>query len=458
MDQVIAPPNFNGILKAPTKYLNSHRKSISVVCAIGMLFAMGRQPVFGQSFDASSPAPLVANKAEGELEPSGQTCFYSFEAGPGDLKINVNGSTNYSSSNFRCQILDDLGHQDANFEVVADSAGGTKSQTVHLLKRTKLVLRLSFGVDVGIKVKYQISLGTTGGADSSSLETLARKSTASGEQESEAVTDGGEDSNGPIEDKYALVVGVSKFQNPKYDLKYPSKDAQDLANYLTTEANFAKDHVKVLVDEQATKERVLGEIGDKWLPRVAHPNDLVVIFLSSHGSPSQMDEEGLNYLVLYNTDPDSLFATGLPLQELAAAIKRRVHARRVVLIIDACHSGAANPAKGLTRVGNFDSKSLALGTGQLVICSSAPNEVSWESKRYQNGVFTHQLIEGLRSGGAKATLGSAFQKMKASVIDEVLADRKELQTPVLKSKWNGNDLIITLPPSKPHRIPEDFRD
>jgi uncharacterized caspase-like protein len=229
-------------------------------------------------------------------------------------------------------------------------------------------------------------------------------------------------------------------------------------NYLVTEANFAKDHVKVLVDEQATKERVLGEIGDKWLPRVAHPNDLVLIFVSSHGSPSQMDEEGLNYLVLHNTDPESLFATGLPMQDLASAIRRRVHARRVVLIIDACHSGAANPAKGLTRVGNFDSKSLALGTGQLVICSSAPSEVSWESKRYPNGVFTHQLIEGLRSASGRATLGSAFQKMKSSVIDEVLADRKELQTPVMKSKWNGNALIISLPPTSPRSVPAEPRE
>ena len=473
MDQATAPRNFNGILKAPISFSILQCKSISIACAVGMLFVMSFLPSLGQStgqsFDAASPSPVTANKLEGELEPSGQSCFYTFEAGPGDVSIIVNGNTNYSSSNFRCFVIDDQGHEDANFELSANSSGGTRAQTFHLLKHKKLLLKLSFALDVGIKVKYQVKLSGAVDSGSSTSEALTSsrendevkeqskvvsKSTESGANDIARADD---EVNGPIEDKFALIVGVSKFQNPKYNLKYPSKDAQDLANYLVTEANFAKDHVKVLVDEQATKERVLAEIGDKWLPRVAHPNDLVLIFVSSHGSPSQMDEEGLNYLVLHNTDPESLFATGLPLQDLAEAIRRRVHARRVVLIVDACHSGAANPAKGLVRVGNFDSKFLAQGTGQLVICSSAPNEVSWESKRYPNGVFTHQLIEGFRSASGQATLGHAFQKMKSSVIDEVLADRKELQTPVLKSKWNGNDLIISLPPTNPHAVPDELR-
>ncbi len=248
---------------------------------------------------------------------------------------------------------------------------------------------------------------------------------------------------------------MSKFAKPSINLKYPAKDAKDLSNYLINEANFAPDHVKLLVDEQATKERVLAELGDKWLPRLAHPNDLVLIFISTHGSPSQADLEGLNYLVMHNTDPDSLYATGLPLSDLAAAIKQRVHSNRVVLIIDACHSGAADTAKGLTRVGNIDSAALSQGTGQLIICSSMPNQVSWESKRYQNGVFTHQLIEALRAG--KPTLSQAFERLKESVQTEVLQDRAELQTAVLKSKWKGNDLIISAPPTKPRQVPAEFK-
>lgn len=172
----------------------------------------------------------------------------------------------------------------------------------------------------------------------------------------------------PVEDKWALIVGISKFTDSHLDLKFPAKDASDFANYLINEAHFASDHVHLLTDENATKERILTELGDRWLPRVAHANDLVVIFISSHGSPSTMDVVGTNYVVAYNTDVNRLYATGLPMQELTSAIKERVHARRVVLILDACHSGAARTAKGLTRTTNFDTDAVAQGTGQLVIC------------------------------------------------------------------------------------------
>jgi hypothetical protein len=38
--------------------------------------------------------------------------------------------------------------------------------------------------------------------------------------------------------------------------------------------------------------------------------------------------------------------------------------------------------------------------------------------------------------------------MKDKVQDEVLKDRGELQTPVMRSKWEGNDLIVAAPPTE----------
>lgn len=253
----------------------------------------------------------------------------------------------------------------------------------------------------------------------------------------------------PIDDKWALVVGVSKFENSGIDLKYPAKDARDFRDYLINEANFRADHVKLLVNEEATKERVLTELGDKWLPKRAHPNDLVVVYLSTHGSPSSLDGEGVNYLVMHNTDPQRLYATGLAVQDLAFALKSRVHAKRSVLIMDACHSGAADAAKGLKRDGNVNLEAFPIGTGQMVICSSKPDQVSWESKRYDNGVFTAQLLKALRTN-SKNSLGEAFKTMQDNVESEVLKDRGHVQTPVLKTRWQGRELILTIPPAKPH--------
>lgn len=255
-----------------------------------------------------------------------------------------------------------------------------------------------------------------------------------------------------MRDKWALVIGISKFNDPSINLKYASKDAKDFADYLVRDAHFSPDHIRMLLDEKATRENILSQLGDKWLPRIAGPDDLVVIFISSHGSPSQADVAGVNYVVAYNTDKNSLLATGIPLRDLTSMIKERIHSDRVVLIMDACHSGAAVEeqqlaSKGLFRVTNFSADEIFQGTGQLVICSSQPNQVSWESKQYPNGVFTHCLLEGLRKSGTNTTIGDACQYMKDRVQNEVLKDRGELQTPVLKSKWQGNDLKMALPPA-----------
>ncbi|HEY9785504.1 MAG TPA: caspase family protein, partial [Candidatus Obscuribacterales bacterium] len=253
--------------------------------------------------------------------------------------------------------------------------------------------------------------------------------------------------NKPLKDKWALIVGISKFQNPTLNLKYPSKDAKDFYDFLINDAKFSKDHVKLLVDEQATRANILSELGDKWLPRVAAPDDLVLIYISSHGSASDLDVGGVNYLLAHDTDPDSLYASGIPMQDLARIIKGRVHSDRVVVILDACHSGAADPeSKGLVRAKNVNVDEVVAGTGQMVISSSQPNQVSWESKECPNSVFTRYLIDGLKKNN---TLGEAFEYMKDKVQQTVLRERGVLQTPVMKSKWHGKDLPINSAPTDP---------
>ena len=163
-----------------------------------------------------------------------------------------------------------------------------------------------------------------------------------------------------------------------------------------------------------------------------------------------MDVSGVNYVIAHDTNPASLYATGIPLKDLNSMVKDRVHCDRVVLILDACHSGAAAGAsKGLYRALNFDAEQIVQGTGQLVMCSSEPNQVSWESKEYPNGVFTHQLIEALRAKGPSTELGTAYDVMRKQVQQEVLHDRGELQSPVLKSNWEGRGLLLSAPPTSP---------
>jgi len=264
-------------------------------------------------------------------------------------------------------------------------------------------------------------------------------------------------SHRPIKDKWAVVIGVDDFKDKGIPrLRFSTKDAKDFAKFLVEKANFAPDHVLLLLNENASRHNILAAIGDTWLPRRVFEDDLIVIFASTHGSPKEIDVGGDNFLVAYDTFQDELFTSGIKLQDLAPTIKQRTHCDRVVLILDACNSGAADVSggKGLFRNTNFDVNALA-GRGQIVISSSDADQRSWESKRYQNGVFTHNLIEVLNQEKEHADLGTAFTKLKDKVEQEVKFDRRAFQTPVMHSKWEGEPLKITAKPVSPRTLTED---
>lgn len=259
----------------------------------------------------------------------------------------------------------------------------------------------------------------------------------------------------PIRDKWALVVGISQFQDKRIpSLKYAAKDARDFRDFLVKEANFAPDHVRLLLNEKATERQVVSELGNKFLARVAKEGDLIVLYFSTHGSPSKADLKGKNYLVAYDSDKDDLYASGIEMQKIVETLNDRVDSTRTLLVLDACHSGATTAGtKGMEDASNFSAEELAQGSGKLVICSSAPDQKSWESMRYQNGIFTRKLIEGLRMNGKKTKLGDAFSFVSKSVKSEVQEDQATKQEPILRSKWDGNDLTLAVPASEPQALP-----
>lgn len=260
--------------------------------------------------------------------------------------------------------------------------------------------------------------------------------------------------SGPVEvgDKWALVVGVSNFADSDLNLKYAAKDAIDFGNFLQSGAKFAPDHVKVITDKDATRDNIIKQLGGGWLGRLARPNDLVVVYVSSHGSVSRDEAGGVNFLVAHDTQANALLSTGIPMQWLSQIIKEQVHSDRVVVILDVCHSGAVSGGqKGLAREATkFDPAKLEVGAGQAIICSSAPEQVSWESKNYANSVFTRKLIEALQQEKSSVDLNKAYAYLKEQVESEVLRDRGQMQTPLLFSKaWRGAPPILSVVPTTP---------
>lgn len=261
------------------------------------------------------------------------------------------------------------------------------------------------------------------------------------------------DSNRPVKDKWALVVGISKFQRPEYNLKYAAKDATDFYNYLINEGNFKKDHVLLLLNEQATRVNIMNAFGDQFLPAVSEDGDLVVIFVSTHGTPAAKDKGGRNYIVAHDTVIDQLYSTGVDMDELSNRIKEGVKTNRALIVMDTCFSGAGIPgAKALNAYDNFDASKVAQGCGRLVITSSSPNERSWESQVSQNGIFTKYLLQSLRENSGRVDLKSAFEKTRNKVQWEVKSAFGQTQTPQLGGAWEGNALILSAPATQTREI------
>lgn len=316
-------------------------------------------------------------------------------------------------------------------------------------------MRNRHGAKQGIAAVLSMSLLLLSGTNA---QLASAAETASPEAKvMKAIDDASAGNRRPIKDKWAVVIGVDTFKDSKIPkLRFPAKDAEDFAKFLVEKANFAPDHVLLLLNSNATRNNIVSAIAGNWLPMRVLPDDLVVIYASTHGSPSELDKGGENFLVAYDTDQDDLFATGVLLQDLAPTIFRRTNCDRVVLLLDACNSGAAEVGgKGLYRTTNFDVNSIA-GKGQIVISSSGAAQRSWESKRYQNGVFTRNLIEVLtKEQQDKSDIQSAFDSLKDKVQSEVKFDRQAFQTPVMHSKWEGEPLRISAKPVAPRAIPED---
>lgn len=272
----------------------------------------------------------------------------------------------------------------------------------------------------------------------------------------------------PVKDKWALVVGISNFKDQRINLKYAAKDATDFRNFLVSKENFQPDHVCLLTDADATKDKIIANLGDGWLGKLAQPDDLVLVYVSSHGSSSQ-ESVGVNFLVAQDTDPLKLLSTGLPMQWLTKIIQEQVHCKRVVVILDVCHSGSAadesknvsdadddtesdtinTASKGLSRT-RLNVGGLNLGSGEVVLTSSLEDQVSWESKQYPNSVFTRRLMDALQCNGKNTTLRQAFEQLRAQVEQEVLSDRSAVQTPNLYNKtWTGGDPVLAAEPSAP---------
>jgi hypothetical protein len=268
-----------------------------------------------------------------------------------------------------------------------------------------------------------------------------------------------------VPEQWAVVIGAGQYHSPSIPrLRYAVPDAEAVYRTLTGPGGFKKDHVVLLTDtaeRKPTLRNIRWALGT-FLARSARKDDTVVIFFAGHGAPEAdlrgAERDGLaKYLIPVDADPDDLYSTALPMDEIKT-IFERIEAERVVAFLDACYSGAAGGrtfASLRTRAGTVDDvflERLTSSRGRAIITASRPTEVSVELAELGHGIFTYYLVEGLRGGADGNRDGIvSLQELYEYVERQVTTKSRAVggnQHPVMKGELEGT-LPLTRVPRRP---------
>jgi len=276
--------------------------------------------------------------------------------------------------------------------------------------------------------------------------------------------------------KWAIVVGVSQFADPAISpVSYSDDDAVAMYQYLTDPdyGRFVKDQVFLMLDSDATTLRIKNAVD--IISRHARPEDMVVIFISAHGTPADRDYdvENIVYMVTYDTLLHSLYTTAYSVSELIRAVRNRIRAETVVTLMDVCYSANAlkrtfckkKGAKDLaikTQSGDVPKKmtesrletdricmsdstvrELSTGKGRIFITSSKSDEQSWESDTLGHGFFSYYLLQALKMKGGEISVQEAYKHIKEEMPKAVMREKEHPQNPVMVMEDVRRDIFIT---------------
>lgn len=253
---------------------------------------------------------------------------------------------------------------------------------------------------------------------------------------------------------YFLGVGVSNYQDSSQNLKYADKDIRDIAIFLKNQ--YSSITIDTLLNEKVTTENILKSI---LKLKNTQPDDKVLISFSGHGL---LDTAQQFWFATNNVQFNNPSLSGFSVQQLTQTLSQ-IPARYRMVTLDACHSGENIIEKNATALifdtlqsevgskgntilvkkrSNTNTKDLLKtmqllftdqisNTGINVLAASSGSEFAFESKDWNNGVFTYSLINGWQyeKERNKSYKGIHYRDLKSFIQKNVTELTKGRQTP-----------------------------
>jgi uncharacterized caspase-like protein len=247
---------------------------------------------------------------------------------------------------------------------------------------------------------------------------------------------------------HGVLVGVNDYSKVKgYALantRCSVPDARAMHKLLAAQKGKAYGDVQLslLLDESASREAILKRLAD--IARKAQPNDWAVVYLAGQGFAKMVKadvyEPGSFFFVCPNTDRKDLAKTALTSRDLFESLARM--RCRVLLLVDACHSGdlAANPVRNLNRN----------APRVFILAGCKVDQSTFEPKKGKNALFTQCLVEALGER-FKTADGNGDGSLDLSELQSYVA--KRLSELLKRYRLEAGDQVPVALPARFPRLP-----
>lgn len=220
---------------------------------------------------------------------------------------------------------------------------------------------------------------------------------------------------------YALITGVSKYQNAQANLNHSTQDVKSLKKILDNQDAV----VSITTSKYANHDNIVKKLNA--VVKLAKPEDKILFFFSGHGNTGGFmtyDMQLFRYRELVN-------------------ILSKAKAKKIICFIDACKSGSV---EGLAEE-NYGWEDSSAHPGLIFVMGCKAEEMSFENDWVGHGFFTQALLKGLRglcdvNQDKKVTLIELFNYIYKDVTART-KDSKQVQHPQLIGPGSMHNVVVT---------------
>jgi len=219
--------------------------------------------------------------------------------------------------------------------------------------------------------------------------------------------------------KLALLISNDHYDDKKLGhLLAPEKDVKTLAEVLQQPAYGFQVTTLHNPEKSVAEEQIV----DLFLNR--HRDDTVLLYFSGHGL---LGKGKKLYLALQKSLLDQPSRASLRASNIREDMESCA-ARRQILLLDCCHSGAFKGSKGSMEALSKESFDVQ-GKGRAVLAASKATQLAFEDESGRGSLFTRYLVEGLKGEAVNDQGVVTLNRLSDYIHDQVTAERTDM-TPV----------------------------